>query len=293
VNPEFVFNGSRVLQEPDSDRKRLFYYPSQHSLHPSFFFVRAQPRFDETTALFSSNLLPNEGVFHGFDYFQEIDALARQPYTDFLSFANGLDPKAQIRLLATFNVGYVVSFQPLSVDGTTLLNHFPRLFSWLYRIDGAVPRVYVVNKAVVESHSTPIFRRFLSAGFNPMEEVILNAEAGIKPRGALAATAKIVRYEHQRVTIRASLNDEGILVLTDSYYPGWKALVDGREVPIFRANHLFRAVALSAGEHVVEFRYEPMSFKIGVLVSVATALCLAAFPVVRFFKAPKLASSPS
>jgi hypothetical protein len=56
-------------------------------------------------------------------------------------------------------------------------------------------------------------------------------------------------------------------VLTDNHYPGWKAEVDGREVPVDRVDYLFRGVRVGAGAHTVEFRYEPLSWRIGWIVS--------------------------
>jgi uncharacterized membrane protein YfhO len=54
------------------------------------------------------------------------------------------------------------------------------------------------------------------------------------------------------------------LVLSDTYYPGWKAFVDGKETKIYRADYAFRAIPLNAGTHRVEFTYDPISFKLGV-----------------------------
>ena len=59
------------------------------------------------------------------------------------------------------------------------------------------------------------------------------------------------------------------MVLSDTYYPGWRAFVDGVERPILRANHVFRAVVVPAGAQEVVFSYEPDSFRYGLLVSVA------------------------
>ena len=75
--------------------------------------------------------------------------------------------------------------------------------------------------------------------------------------------------------LRLTAGREQYLVLSDSWYPGWRAVVDGIEVPIERANLLFRAVRLDSGAHVVEFRYEPGWFRLGWVVS-AISLALAA-----------------
>jgi uncharacterized membrane protein YfhO len=66
-----------------------------------------------------------------------------------------------------------------------------------------------------------------------------------------------------RVTIRAALDAPGYLVLADTWYPGWRAAVDGEPVEILRANYAFRAVRLEAGEHTVEMVYRPTSVLVG------------------------------
>jgi hypothetical protein len=274
LDPKFIYENERVLQKPEEERNRFFYYPAAHNLHPSFFAIQAHPRFKEAVELFFHALLPNEGIFYGFDYFQEIDALARRPYTEFLTFANQLDLVSQIRLLRSFNVGYLVSFRPLTAEGIHLVARFPQYFSWLYRVQEKVPRAYIVNRSIEERDSAKVLQRLASANFDPVHEVVLDRDKKIISARDLVATAKIARYEDQVVTINVSLNDSGILVLADSYYPGWKAYVDGTEEVIRRANLFFRAVPLSSGNHTVEFRYEPRSFAIGLAVSVGTFLLL-------------------
>ncbi len=77
------------------------------------------------------------------------------------------------------------------------------------------------------------------------------------------------------VTITVLLERPGWVVLADTYYPGWFAYLDGRPAPLLRANYAFRAVAVEAGEHVVEFRYAPRSFQSGVWISLTSGLiCL-------------------
>ncbi len=84
----------------------------------------------------------------------------------------------------------------------------------------------------------------------------------------------IISYEPERVIIEANLASEGYLILTDTCYPGWRARVDGKESSIIRANLLFRAISLSAGQHRVEFSYEPASLKVGAAISSATLLAI-------------------
>ena len=275
LHPGFVYESQTVLQTGEADLKRFFYFPSGGDLHPSSVTVLGRPTLKESIALSFKNTLPNAGLLYGVDYFQEIDALGRQPYTDFLFFANQLDFTSQMKLLRTFNVRHLLSFRPLAEKDIVLISHFPEYFSWLYKIEGAVPRAYVVNKTMVEKDSKQVLRLLSSAGFDPTREVVLDSEIPMPPPRQLKATAKIVRYENELVTIATSADSEAILVLADSYYPGWRAFVDGREEIIRRANLFFRAVPLPAGNHTVEFRYEPRSFTIGLAISSVALVGLA------------------
>ena len=64
----------------------------------------------------------------------------------------------------------------------------------------------------------------------------------------------------------------GFLVLSDTFYPGWKAEVDGNPTEIYRANYAFRAVPVDAGNHTVKFFYTPTHWKVGILISSASLL---------------------
>jgi hypothetical protein len=76
--------------------------------------------------------------------------------------------------------------------------------------------------------------------------------------------------------IDAASSSDGILVVNDSFWPGWRATIDGQEVPIWRADYLVRAVAWPAGRHELEMRYDPPEVRIGWIISLMGALALAA-----------------
>ncbi len=270
LNPDPIQESPRVIASPDPESHRLFYHPGHSNLHPSYYSILRQPSFPELQSLLFSNLLPNTGIFHGFYYMQEIDALRRWPYLVFISVANKLPHDQLYRLLGALNVKYIVSFRDLPGRGVSLVRHFPEHPSWLYRLDHVAPRVYVVSKATEEKDPSKILHRLSSEQFNPMKETILDQPLTIASRKNFQAQARIVRYTNHQVTIQASLNGSGVLVLADSFYPGWRVYVNGEEKKILRANFFFRGVPLSAGEHLVEFRYQPRSFTIGLTISLIT-----------------------
>lgn len=89
------------------------------------------------------------------------------------------------------------------------------------------------------------------------------------------AAANITTYQSQRVRIEANAIAPSLLVLNDANYPGWGAYVNGKEVPIVWANYLFRGVPIPSGKSVVEFRYEPLSFRLGAIVALLSLVILA------------------
>ena len=85
------------------------------------------------------------------------------------------------------------------------------------------------------------------------------------PLGGLHQKVQILTESNNRLDLQADAEENSLLVLSDTYYPGWKAFVDGKKTKIYRADYTFRAISVSAGTHRVEFVYDPLSFKLGAL----------------------------
>jgi hypothetical protein len=84
-------------------------------------------------------------------------------------------------------------------------------------------------------------------------------------------SVRVVEYQTQRVALQAALDRPGLVILADTYYPGWHLTIDGQRAPIFRANRVMRAAAVPAGDHRLLYTYEPFSFRAGAMISL-TAL---------------------
>jgi hypothetical protein len=78
---------------------------------------------------------------------------------------------------------------------------------------------------------------------------------------------EFISQSNNRLQLLVEAKEDSFLVLSDTYFPGWKAYVDGNPVKIFRANYNFRAVSIPPGKHEVKFVYNPMSVKLGALVT--------------------------
>ncbi len=88
-------------------------------------------------------------------------------------------------------------------------------------------------------------------------------------------SVSIVTYEAERLVLHARADRAAVLVVADSFYPGWEATVDGRSATILCANLLFRGVALAPGEHEVIFTYRPTTWLRGLYVSLSALALLA------------------
>ena len=92
-------------------------------------------------------------------------------------------------------------------------------------------------------------------------------EGGPPPKSYGPGQVFSVYRDSTRVRIEATSPSDGILIINDSYWSGWRAKIDGKEVPIWRTDFLVRAVPWPSGQHVLEMNYEPREVRIGLFVS--------------------------
>ncbi len=148
----------------------------------------------------------------------------------------------------------------------------------IYENRGAMPRAYLVHEVAPAEDVQALAA--LRVDWRWLQERAL-AEPGdaARMKGAIAPAASggkervdFLTDGADAITLKAAASSSALLVLTDSYYPGWRARVDGKPAAILRVNYAFRGVPVPAGEHTVELRYEPASFRVGLFLSLL-ALC--------------------
>jgi hypothetical protein len=107
----------------------------------------------------------------------------------------------------------------------------------------------------------------------PTDAVLVEAPTTCPSRtGSAPGSVLFEADDPDRVVLRVRAAEAGPLVLSDTYYRGWTATVDGRRAPVLRANLLFRMVCVPAGEHVVEFTFRQPKFRLGLGITIATAI---------------------
>jgi hypothetical protein len=243
--------------------------------------------------------LPSMNLLHRLPNIWGIDVIHLKRVNDlYMALINSPSISAT-SLIDLYGVKYVISVTPLKKeDGYELL--YARIEGLsgkgedlikgntikLYRKRKVHPRAWVVhNFRVLEAKE--ILSILKSKDFAPDKEVLLEEEPlGVSPNSELPACAKasagrrtpdfvgpvpeFLSESNNRLVLRVKLGENGFLILSDTYFPGWKAVVDGKEEKIFRADYNFRAVPLTAGAHKVEFVYHPLSFRLGAVITFLT-----------------------
>ncbi len=150
----------------------------------------------------------------------------------------------------------------------------------------ALPRAFMVFDWETEGDSDKILQKMLDSEFEAGKKIFLSELVLAKQSTltnltkGIASEVKYLSYKEQENILNVSTPVYGFLFVDETWYPGWKAFVDGIETKIYKANYTFRAINVPAGEHEIRFVYEPDSFYNGIKitgVSVALLLLLVIF----------------
>jgi Bacterial membrane protein YfhO len=127
---------------------------------------------------------------------------------------------------------------------------------WIYEYKDAFPRAFLASGYIVVTGKQEIVNRLIAPEFNLRDTLVLEERPNIDPQPG-PGEAVILSYNPNVVTIKTDSQAPKLLFLSDVFDSGWKAYVDGTRSPIYRADYDFRAVAVPAGIHTVQFRYFP------------------------------------
>jgi hypothetical protein len=150
----------------------------------------------------------------------------------------------------------------------------------IYENLDVLPRAFIVHEAEAAPDDETALSLMQDSAFDPAMELVLSANEGAALAGKDAVlsqggeSARVTHYAPERVEIELNADSPGYLVLTDAWYPGWEATVNGKPVPILRADLLFRAVAVDAGKHRVVFTFRPASLRVGATISLMALVVL-------------------
>ena len=227
----------------------------------------------------SEGLLPGDG--NAGSLYGIYDVVGNSPLEveSYSQFTRQVDEWQRWRLL---NVKYIFTKRELKDGRFALLNEDEGVRLYELGAEHRLPRAYVVHRARYADSTCEAIA--LTNAIDPSREVILEAAQLDSSRVDAAETGpssvSIDSYDPQVISVSANLSTSGWLVLSEVYYPGWAATVDGKPVPVLRANGTLRAIPLEEGSHLVELRYSPKSLEVGRAASLV-ALGLSALIILR------------
>lgn len=136
----------------------------------------------------------------------------------------------------------------------------------VFRLPDPLPRARAVHETLVVPDAEALALTMQKAEFDPARRVVLAGE-GPELERCEGARVTIAAYAPNRVRLHAEMPCRGMVILSDTYYPGWRAYVGGRPARVWEAYGAVRGVVVEAGSHEVDFRFRPASVYAGVVLT--------------------------
>lgn len=130
----------------------------------------------------------------------------------------------------------------------------------------AFPRAFLVSNVKVETDSEKILQQMFRKDTNLLQTAFIEKKGASQKLSS--GSAQISAYTPNKISININTVDTSFLVLTDVFYPGWKAYVNGSPTEIYRTDFAFRGIFVPGGSSTIIFSYEPDSFRYGVITAI-------------------------
>lgn len=240
--------------------------------------------FEKDPGLYRVNLpydLPNRGMSSKFYCINGLTSMYIDGYMEFVHKMADVPLPSEFHRFTfnelLFQSGKLFSSKILGVKYSVIVENG---VNRLVKTDKVMPKAVLVKDFVLLPHREDHLPYMKQAGFDPEKTVLLeslpetNTNLTENPFQHIATKSTVVidQYKPKRIEISLTSDAYQYLVLSELFYPGWHAFIDGKEVKILRANHLLRAIPIKPGHHKILFTYSPFSFMFGAGISLTTIL---------------------
>ncbi|MBI2469729.1 MAG: YfhO family protein [Planctomycetes bacterium] len=230
----------------------------------------------------------NQGMAHDVSNIGGYDANVIKEYSEFINLSDGkpldtpnivMEVRQISKLTNLLNLKYILLPANVRIQHPSIKLVYNDSKYALFDNTQALPRTFIVHEAKILQGRDVIFKELAGSEFDPLKYVILEEPSlltkhGVNENLQSEPIPTFLEYSPNRVTIKATLLEEGYLVLGDTFYPGWNAYVDGKKSKVLKTNYVMRSVFLEKGEHIVKFVYEPKSFTIGMIITLTSMAIL-------------------
>jgi len=218
----------------------------------------------------------NRGMSYGISNIGGYSPTILKRYQEFINISQGLAPETPTvvmriaeysRLLDLLNTKYFIipSQNPISHPQFKLT--FSDSTINIYQNRNCMKRAWIVHNFKVVHGRDAIFTALKKISY--ADEVILEEKPTIKQSVSRGKEAypEIIRHSPNEIIMNVGMAQDGFLVLSEVFYPGWKAIVDGRQQKIYQANYILRAIELKKGKSTVRMVYDPWWLKWSLIIS--------------------------
>ncbi len=275
IHPEDTWNheGYKIIQpsrekeeygKPDESTRFLMNDDSVFRIFPAP--AAKLGNWSHNVPPFSENKYMIAGVFSTGGY----HAAKLQIYQELMDsmFAAFNVGKVPAGILNMLNVKYILSKAPLFRESEIFPLVWHRGSEWIYENTASLPRIFLVDKTRVMSEDDMLSYMRTSA-FDPAGEVLVSAPLDIRDPSTEGASARIEEYGLNRLEISAQADHPCVLVISEIYYPDWKAEINGERREIIRADYCLRALKLEKGDHKITLEYDSSVIRSSLILSVS------------------------
>ncbi|MFH1825505.1 MAG: YfhO family protein [Candidatus Firestonebacteria bacterium] len=254
------------------DKDKSFYRVMIYLKGQERFFLFGET-FEETMRNANLIFYPNQNMQYKIYFTGGYESINVKRYNDFF---NAVIKKPKTRYLSLINAKYLFTNKDLELSLLKLVKDFKVVK--IYKNDVLLPHCYFTRNIKLVNNERDAFSYIFSDEFDPRKEVVIEGrgvEVVNNEKNASLADKDIVNIEEYKsniVKIKADISQDGMIVLNDTYYPGWRVYVDGQEEKIYPANYIYRGVQVKKGNHKIEFIFRPATFVIGAIISLISFL---------------------
>lgn len=178
------------------------------------------------------------------------------------------------------NVKYLLAKQEMGVPP---IYRSERTGTMVYSNPSYLSRAFFVDTVKV-ADSKEILNHLKAADFNPITTAFSEKNIGISTTiPDSTSSAKILKYQNEHIVININSASEKLLVISEVYYPDWKAFLNGKEIEIQKINYFMRGVIIPKGTHQLEMKYKSDKFELGKNLSLAGNILLGLLLLVSVF----------
>ena len=190
------------------------------------------------------------------------------------------------QLLSLLNVKFLTYQTGLNIPGFTPV--FESQSGTVYENQNVLPKAFFVDSVITTTDPVTAYNYLNPGEIDFSETAVVETSEEITTQTDPSSSVEVTRYTGPKISLDVKRSKPGFLVLSEIYYPeGWVAELDGEEIPIYKTDYLLRGLQIPAGEHGVELKFEPDSFRIGVMLgwtSLGIQILLAGFFAFTLFK---------